>query len=406
VVHVAGTNGKGSVSAMAHAILAQAGCRVGLYTSPHLISFTERIRIGGEMISEAEVVALTDEIHAAATMHGIELTFFEFTTVMAFLHFARCQVEIAVVEVGLGGRLDATNVVDAEVAVITSIGMEHEEYLGDTLASVAGEKAGIIKTERPLVIGCLPPTARVVVEQTALAHSAPVRALGSDFDLHSCDAGELVFRGLGREIKAIRLGLEGSFQRDNAALAIAAVTTLSAQGEADGRVALPVSDDHVRAGLATAVWPGRLEIVAQRPQVILDCAHNPQAIAALVAEVARLAGSGRTHLLFAVMRDKRWQGMVRSLAPMMASCTVSAVQPPRGESAERVAAEFRLYGGRVEVVDDPEIAIAGLVERTSPDDTILVTGSLFLIGAVYPYFMRQFRLNSPFDRASLDTSRP
>src|SRR5574337_1347627 len=164
-IHIAGTNGKGSVAAMLHAICCAAGYRVGLYTSPHLVSFTERIRVGTEMISEEEVVTLARDIRGAATVRGIDLTFFEFVTVMAFLHFARCGIDLAIVEVGLGGRLDATNVLDPEVTVITSIGLDHQEFLGSTLASVAYEKAGIIKPGTPVVVGNVPPEADGVIDE-------------------------------------------------------------------------------------------------------------------------------------------------------------------------------------------------------------------------------------------------
>src|SRR5579862_3788185 len=219
-IHVAGTNGKGSVAAMLQAMFDAGGYRAGLYTSPHLLRFTERVRIGNQEITQDAVVGLAREIHAAATLRGIELTFFEFVTVMAFLHFARERIDLAVIEVGLGGRLDATNVIDPAVTVITTIGLDHQEFLGDTLASIAAEKAGIVKPQRPLVVGRLGPEAARIVMQAAATENAPAVWLGRDFAVQGNET--VAFEGLGRPIDGLSIGLQGSYQHDNAATAVAA----------------------------------------------------------------------------------------------------------------------------------------------------------------------------------------
>jgi dihydrofolate synthase/folylpolyglutamate synthase len=372
-VHVAGTNGKGSVAATIEAILGAAGYRVGLYTSPHLIRFRERIRIGGEEIAEDEVVSLTAEIQRVASGGGIELTFFEFVTVMAFLHFARRGVDAAVVEVGLGGRLDATNVIDPRVSVITTIGIDHAEYLGETTAAIAAEKGGIIKPGRPVVLGRLRPAARRVLRRMARAAGAPVSEAGIDYTMS--DEEEPAFRGLGWRFDSLRLGLRGAYQRDNAATALAALARLGAE--------LPVTEAAIRRGLASVRWPGRFEIVGERPMTILDGAHNADGARALRREIEAVAAGRDLHVLFAVMKDKDWRPMVRQIAPLCRSAVVTRVLAPRGHDAEPVADYFRAWC-EAEVDADPASAWRALRRRAGSRDALLITGSLFLVGAVHP----------------------
>ncbi|HVO24699.1 MAG TPA: folylpolyglutamate synthase/dihydrofolate synthase family protein [Candidatus Margulisiibacteriota bacterium] len=388
-VHIAGTNGKGSVAAMLHAILDAAGHRVGLYTSPHLVSFTERIRVGAASIAEDEVVALAREIHSAATVRGIELTFFEFVTVMAFLHFARRAVDVAVVEVGLGGRLDATNVLDAAVAVITTIGLDHQEFLGDTIESIAREKAGIMKAGRPVIIGNVCDPARRVLAATAAAVGAPVRWLGRDFSW-SAD-GALRYRGFGGALENLVLPLRGHHQRDNAATAIAAAMQLREQ--------FRIQDAAIQRGIAQVQWPARLEVVQARPLVVLDGAHNADGVAALVQELPAIVGGRAVHMLFGVMRDKSWQPMVETLAPHVARVTVVAALPPRGEDPEVLAKAFARYCP-VSVAASPLQGLLDLLQNIGDNHAILVTGSLFLVGAVLPHFLSRHGRASLFSTSS------
>jgi dihydrofolate synthase/folylpolyglutamate synthase len=375
-VHIAGTNGKGSVAAMLHSVCTAAGYRVGLYTSPHLVSFTERIRVGAEEIAADEVVNLVRDIRAAATVHGIDLTFFELTTVMAFLHFARCRVDLAVVEVGLGGRLDATNVLDPAVAVITNIGLDHTEFLGDTLASVAREKAGIIKPGRPVVVGTVRDDACEIVRAAAAAQGARAYWLGRDYVLSGDVPSRFV--GIGREVGELTVPLRGGYQRENAATAIAAALLLGEK--------FPLSERAVRCGLARARWPGRLDVVQETPLVLLDGAHNVDGIAALARELPAILGSRRVHLLFAVMRDKLWQPMADILGPVVSTATLTTALGGRGEAPERLARAFEAYCP-VCVHAQPVAALEALLHAAHDDDAVLVTGSLFLVGAIYPYFL-------------------
>jgi dihydrofolate synthase/folylpolyglutamate synthase len=375
-IHIGGTNGKGSVAAMIHAVYEAAGYRVGLYISPHLVGFAERIRVGSTLVSEDAVVELAREIRAAATSRGIGLTFFEFVTVMAFLHFARSKVDVAVIEVGLGGRLDATNVIEPLVSVITSIDLDHEDYLGNSVESVAMEKSGIIKPGVPVVVGRVPAAARAAIESAAAERNAPARFANDDFHLSRSDG---VFYGIGPDLAGISLSLGGRFQTENAAVAI---TTLRLAADT-----LPLGDESIRRGLSSVAWPGRFEVVPADPLVVVDGAHNRAAARMLVDELPAVIGERKLHLLFAVMRDKRWEPMLDELIPGVASVTLTTALPGRGEDPQRLA-EF--IGSRcpVRMVQDAEAAFAELVERVPRRDAILVTGSLFLVGQVYPAFSR------------------
>lgn len=371
-IHIAGTNGKGSVAAMLHAVLGAGGYRVGLYTSPHLVRFTERVRVGDREIEEEAVVALANELREATA--GIELTFFELGTVMAFVYFARAGIDIAVIEVGLGGRLDATNVIDPLVSVITTIGLDHTEFLGATIEAIATEKAGIIKPGKPVVIGRLAHEAEEVVRRVARERQAPVFALGTDFDVAG-GQGDATFTALGWSFSGIRLGLGGAFQIENMATALAALTQI--------RPAFAIDERAVREGLASVRWPGRLEQVSSDPLVLLDGAHNLEGTRALARELDVIARGRRVHVLFAVMRDKPWPAMIDLLAPLCASAVVTEVLPPRGAAAADVAAAWARHCPTV-VVPDPAAAWAAVTSCAKRGELVLVTGSLFLIGAVYP----------------------
>ena len=370
-LHVAGTNGKGSTAAFAHAVLSRQGLRVGLFTSPHLNDFRERIRVGEEWISQDAVVALAEEVRASLRGSAVELTFFELTTVMAFLHFARTPVDAAVVEVGLGGRLDATNVLVPRATAVTTIGFDHERYLGSTLAAIAAEKGGIFKPAVPAVVGRVGDEARQMLEATATARGSPLRLYGRDFRAEPAALG-FDYHGR-RTIRAIRPGLAGRFQVDNAATALAALE--------EGGWLATIADDRVCAGIAGVQWPGRLEIVRERPRVILDGAHNPAGVEALVRALPDLVESRRIHLVFGVLADKRWPEMAERLGPVIADATVVPVRERRSEDPGRVAEIFRRFvPTRVET--DAAAAVGRWLVDRFAEDVILVVGSLFLVGEV------------------------
>jgi dihydrofolate synthase/folylpolyglutamate synthase len=371
-LHIAGTNGKGSVAAMLDACLGAAGYRVGRYTSPHLVELGERITVAGVPMSREALVATAEEVRAVTLAHGIGLTFFEILTVMAFVHFARVGVDVAVVEVGLGGRLDATNVLDPLAAAITTIGLDHTEWLGDSLAQIAREKGGIIKPGRPVVLGRIDGEPRAVLERVAAERGAPLLAPGRDYRVSGPDT--LTFEGLGWHLRDVHVGLRGAYQRDNAATAIALLGAV--------RDALPVDEAALRRGLADVRWPGRLEIIDTAPLTIVDGAHNADGVASLVAELPRLTGGRPVDLLFAVMGDKDWGEMVARLAPHCRSAVVTEVLPPRGAPAAAVAAAFGPACPAV-AEPDPMRAWQRVRARAGADGVVLVAGSLFLIGELY-----------------------
>lgn len=373
-IHVAGTNGKGSVAAMLHAVTSAAGYHVGLYTSPHLVRFSERIRVGNAEVAEEDVVALASETRRA-TAGRIELTFFELVTVMAFLHFARCQVDLAVIEVGLGGRLDATNVIDPLVSVITTIGLDHTEFLGNTIAAVAAEKAGIIKPGRPVILGRVPTEADEVIRRIAAERGAPVFGLDHDFRIEAGDQRGCTFHAGAVAYTELRPGLKGAYQIENMATALAALTQLPPT--------IAVTDQAVRSGLAAVRWPGRFEQVESDPLVILDGAHNLEGTRALVRELAVITRERKVHVLFAVMRDKPWSEMIDQLGPWCTDAVVTEVLQPRGAPASEVAAVWARYCP-TSVVADAQAAWAQVRSCAKRGDAVVVTGSLFLIGAIYP----------------------
>ena len=371
-LHVAGTNGKGSAAAMLDAVLTAAGYRTGLYTSPHLIDFSERMRVGGRTIPHAAVVELVAELRADLEPAGIALTHFEFATLIAFEWFARVGIDVGVIEVGLGGRLDATNLVRPAATAITSIAVDHVEYLGPDLASIAAEKAGIAKPGVPLAVGRLPAEAMRVVLARAAEVGAPVARVGVDARLEAGREG-LAFSGLGLTWDRLRLGLGGAFQHDNAAVAL---TTLALVRER-----FPCSSDAVREGLTRTRWPGRLAVIRELPLILLDGAHNPAGAAALAAELPGVVGDRPLVLVFAVMGDKDWRAMLEPLLPRVKRVIVTRVSR-RGADPGAVAAAL---APRVpaEALEDARAALNAAVERAEANDAVLVTGSLFLVGEAY-----------------------
>jgi dihydrofolate synthase / folylpolyglutamate synthase len=376
-IHVAGTNGKGSTATFLHSILRTAGYRVGLFTSPHLIDFCERIRLGSRWITEQEVVDGVAEMRAVVEPARIQLTPFEMMTVLAFQAFARTNMEIAVVEVGLGGRLDSTNVLLPLVSVITSIGLDHQAYLGNTEQEIACEKGGIIKPTIPVVIGQISPESREVLLRIAAERGSPAYLFDREFAVHETPPDKTAYSGPHWRIPHLQLGLRGQFQYRNAATALAALELIQSTWL--------VSVEQTEQGLRTAYWPGRVEVISQSPLVILDGAHNPQALETLQAELPALVGGKRVKLLFAVMRDKDWRAMIPMLTQFVSEVVVTRVHQARAEDPELLRAAFAPFCP-VRIVADAAEACQQLVASAQPDEAIVVAGSLFLVGEVYPLF--------------------
>ncbi len=379
-IHIAGTNGKGSTAAMLHSILAAQGYRVALYTSPHVVSFTERIRVGGEEISREEVVELAELIKNRLARASIEVTFFEFVTVMALVYFAWHKVDLAVVEVGLGGRLDATNLVLPRVSIITTISKDHEAYLGSDLLSIAREKGGIIKEGVPVVCGPLPHDVKGLIGEIAAARGSVTYFMGRDFSFALKDGGSFDYRGPEWNFTDISVALHGRHQRSNAAVALAALEVV--------RGDFPVDEAAAREGLRRVFWPGRFEWVLRAPDVILDGAHNVEGIRALVNGVLEIQGGRKVRLLFAAMADKDWPSMLRQLSAVVTEVVLTGVSMERSANPMKLA-EAVPEGMAARVIEKPAEAVRWLLSSAEADQIILVTGSLYLLGEVRPLLVER-----------------
>jgi len=386
-IHVTGSKGKGSVAAMAQAVLTAHGVRTGLFTSPHLESYRERIRIDGTTIGPADVVAglgRVDEVARSLERSGAidrSPTFFEVTTALAFDWFARAHVGAAVVEVGIGGRLDATNVLDAKVGVVTTIELEHTEILGDTLAAIAFEKSGILHPGMTGVVGELPAEARAVVDAEARQRGVRLWHLGSDVRVEgrtlSEDGQRFDLHLPGRAVPGVELPLHGRFQPGNAALAVAAVVRF---GEATG---LRVEDERVRSGLATVVWPGRLERVGRRPELFYDVAHTPESarlVAQSLGEMFPLADPDASAIVFGVLRGKNVPRILDALAPLARTLVLVPVRSERGVPVGELKAYAAGRFPRIVVARAAPEGVRLARAATGVDGFTLVVGSDYLVG--------------------------
>ncbi len=389
-VHVAGTNGKGSVTAMIDAILRAAGSRSGRYTSPHLVHLHERFVVDGQPIGDMEMGQALDRVRAAvdrARAEGaldVEPTFFEVTTAMAFELFRRSRVEFGVIEVGLGGRLDATNVISPAVTAIASIELDHQEHLGSTLRDIAAEKAGIIKPETPVVVGPLAAESLAQIERIARERHAPLvqaldgAAAASLGPAPAPASGQRIrLRTPARDYGEVTLSLMGRHQVANAVVAVRTIEQLSERGPA-------VPPDAIVQGLSRTRWPGRLDErrLSDGRSVLLDAAHNPSGAAALSAYLQERPG-GKLPLVFGVMRDKDIRAMLEVLLPAIGALVVTRASNRRAADSNAVASIARTLAPSLDVVvvEDPPAALEA-AWRMAPG--IAVAGSIFLLGDVLP----------------------
>jgi dihydrofolate synthase / folylpolyglutamate synthase len=393
IVHIAGTKGKGSTAAMLASVLRAAGHRVGLFTSPHLSDVSERIQVDGVPIGRDELVARMREVEPAVRWleaHGPDHvpTFFEVGTALGFLHFDCRRVDIAVVEVGLGGRFDSTNVCSPAVSVITNISFDHMAQLGTSLARIAREKAGIIKRGRPVVTTASAPEALTVIEHHARERAAPLSALGGDFRYEyepgrlptaDCRLPRLRVTTRERRWPWLELALFGEHQAENAAGVVAIVERLRAIG-------LPVPDTAVARGLTEVRWPARLEVLGERPLVLLDCAHNVASAQALVDTLrASFPVAGRRSLMFAVSNDKQVPEMLRVLAEYFDHFYLTRyISSARFVPPDQLAGMLHAIAPNASLTVHKDAADAWRRARMGarPDDLIAITGSVFLAGEV------------------------
>jgi dihydrofolate synthase/folylpolyglutamate synthase len=373
IIVVGGTNGKGSTCAMLETMLAEAGYRVGCYTSPHLLRYHERVRIDRREANDQELCDSFAEVERARG--NLSLTYFEFGTLAAVTLFVRAGVDVAILEVGLGGRLDAVNAFDADCAVITSVDIDHVAYLGDTREAIGFEKAGIFRRHRPAV--CADPSPPASLRAHAAAVGAELLEVGRDFDYLR---GRLNwrFRRPGADPLVLPYPqLRGAFQLSNAGAAIAALSQL--------RDRLPVSERALRNGLLNASVAGRFQVLRQQPTVIADVAHNPHAAAALARNLEQSAGGGRTVAVFAMLADKDIDGVVEALKEHIDEWLVADIREPRGATAAHLARTLHAHGvdGCVSQFDRPALAYRRALEHVgAARDRIIVFGSFHTVADV------------------------
>jgi dihydrofolate synthase / folylpolyglutamate synthase len=372
-VHVAGSNGKGSTCAFVSHILRAAGVHVALYTSPHLNDFRERVRLDGELVSKEAIVDSAEKVRAVYDPK--RTTFFEFTTAMAFECIARMKPDIAVVEVGLGGRLDATNTVDSQVTVITDISREHEDYLGVGIASVAREKAGIIKPGIPLVTGASRTQAREVILGVAAEASAPVSQFGKDFSGKRTGTCQFTYRSPNLLMKDLVLSMPGSHQIKNASLAIAVIELLQDRG-------FRISNEAIRKGLMNTRFPGRCELLRTGPDVIIDGAHTPEGMRLLKSTFRKMYPGKRPLMLLGALRDKNYDALIKIIVPLAREVICVAPQGERALNEEELRDLVKTYGVPADTAPSIREGFEKLLARATREDVILAAGSLYMIGPV------------------------
>ncbi len=394
-LHIAGTKGKGSVSSMLASVARAGGLRTGLYTSPHLHTYRERMQINGEPISRGAMASLVEEIMPVVEQVP-DVTTFEVTTAVAFLYFEREHVDLGVMEVGLGGRLDATNVITPEISVITSLSLDHTYLLGNTLGEIAYEKAGIIKPGIPVVTAPQKPEALEVLQRIAAERRAPLTTVGKDWTWSPVSrswqgqslqiqhpAGESPFEG------TYDVALLGDFQQENAAVAIAATATLHEQGQTWA------NPDTLHAGLRTVQWPGRMEVLNREPLIVVDSAHNPYSAETLVASLKSWFPDTAWVLIFGASSDKNIKQMLNALLPISKHVVVTRSYHPRAATPYDLADLCADLGHGAEIAINPKRALEQASRRLEPGYGIIATGSIFLVADVREAWAHNAELDLP-----------
>ena len=403
-VHIAGSNGKGSTAAFLESILRQSGLRTGLYTSPHLVDFSERIQINGKAIPARRIVTLTEQIRAHVEemerrgffqpkgempvglpkkdLEKATLTFFEFTTAMMFQYFREEKVDLAVVEAGLGGRLDATNVLDPVASLITTISREHVQYLGKTILEIAGEKAGIIKPGRPLLTSASQARVAALFENRCRELQSSFLVWGKDFEAREKEPGVIHFRGRRNAYANLRLGLAGSHQTRNAGLALAAVEVLSEAG-------FRIEEPHIRRGLAETRWPGRLELIQTGTRILLDGAHNPGATEILKKALETGYPRRRLIVVLGIMADKDIPAMMKDIVPLADLLFLTKARIERAASLELLEAESLSYEKTSRKFATVAEALDEALIQAGKEDLILVTGSFYTVGEARAHLLQR-----------------
>ncbi len=401
-IHIAGTNGKGSIASYIASILSNSGFKTGLYTSPHLIKFNERFRINGTMVSDDDVVesflAVKD-----ADQGERKATFFEISTAMAFYLFAKHSVEWAVIETGMGGRLDATNVLQPSVTVISNLSIEHTEYLGDTLEEIAAEKGGIIKKGTPLITGVTQKSAIAVLNDIAQKKSAPVYRYGKEFNVvdiqskttfaseYNINLGtKFTYKGLDFLWKDMETSLSGEHQIQNSALALAVCELLIQQKIGDEKRKL--TEDTIRKGLAATIWSGRLEYIMQKPLVLIDGAHNLDAAENLGKYLKKYHSSNRT-MIIGILKDKPYKEMLQYMLPDANRIIFTRPKIDRSldpECLKDFAINRMNVSAKIDIIENVEDAVEYAIKSTSEKNCICIAGSLYVAGEARDKILKDF----------------
>lgn len=380
-IHVGGTNGKGSTAAMMASILEKEGYRVGLYTSPHLVRFTERIKVNGEEISEEEVASLTEWMKERIEAAGVAppFTFFDFTTAMALSYFNQKVVDLAILEVGLGGRLDSTNVITPLVSIVTNISRDHEDVLGRGIMRIANEKAGIIKRGRPFITAATQPRVLRLFCDRCRELESPFYRVGKEFRYRTIGPERLDYEGPHWKLWNVELGLRGAYQMRNAVTALGAMEVLEELG-------YRVSAEAMVEGLRSVRWPARLEMVSTMPRVVVDGAHNPAGIESLKGALKENFSYQRLILLVGIMKDKPFRSMLRTLSPLADHIILSRPPIERAASPHLLWKALGQYRDKAEVVEDFGEAMEKGLSMTQEGDLLCITGSLYTAGEALSYF--------------------
>jgi dihydrofolate synthase / folylpolyglutamate synthase len=380
-IHVAGTNGKGSIASALSTILHKAGYKVGLYTSPHLVRFNERICINNHPVSDENIVAAYKAVKSAH--HGSrEPTFFEFTTAMAFYEFGRHNVEWAVVETGMGGRLDATNIITPALTIITNISLEHKLYLGNTISEITREKGGIIKKETPVVTGVTQQNAISALTSIAKSESAPFYRFKDAFRIRRNRNTTFNYFGIDHVWRHIQTGLIGKHQINNAALVLAACELLIKNN-------LNLTLKNIKDGLEQNRWPGRLEIVSSSPLILLDGAHNFIAARHLARYLSENLSDRNITLLIGILDDKPYKAILKDLLPLCRKVILTRPKIDRALAPEKLYPIAQKMISDIHVIPDVDKAIIYAIENASPKDVICIAGSLYVVGEAKELFEKR-----------------
>lgn len=380
-IHVGGTNGKGSTAAMIASILEKEGYKVGLYTSPHLINFTERIKINGKEIEEKEVIKLTDWMRERIGAYGIEphFTFFDFTTAMAMQYFKQNMVDLAILEVGLGGRLDSTNVINPLLSIITNVSKDHVEYLGKNILKIAEEKAGIIKKKRPLITAASQPRVINLFSKICRQKGSSFYRVGKDFRYITRGDMNFDYEGLNRKLWGVHINLMGFHQIINATTALGAIEILEDLG-------YTVSTQAMLEGLRDVRWPGRLEMISQSPRVILDGAHNQAGATVLKEYLEKELKYRNLILLIGIMKDKDIKSILHLLTPLADQIILTRPKIDRAASPLLLQEKIGNNCKKVWIIEDLEDAIKKGISMMGKEDLLCITGSLYTVGEARAFF--------------------